>query len=186
MEVLVVLVITAMASAILLQALGHVLRLESRFGREQYNAQQGEMLTAWYRQSVNGLVPDHLGGANRFKGGEREFSGQTIVPLDTSADALLPVAWALRFDADRGVTQLSHGRGSAAVAVLEWPGNVGRFVYLDDGGEPHATWPPFSGKWPQLPRLVVLEGRDGDDPRTIVAAPRGLQDPLPRQRDLID
>ena len=186
LELLVVLVLTGMVTAILMQALQHVFRLETHFSKELFSTQQGQMYEDWYRRSVNGLVPDHVDGKNRFKGSGQEFAGLTLAPLSTAGAALLPLAWRLQFDGDSGRTQLRYGADRDAVVVLDWPGNSGRFVYYDAENSAHDTWPPALGKWPQLPRAIFLESLSQQDPRVIVAVPKGPEDPIPRPKDLMD
>lgn len=183
LEMLVVLLLAGIITGILFQGLGQVLQLETRFGRELFNSQQGEMYTEWFRQSVNGLMPDHIEGGNRFKGSERDFSGLSLMPLEAATEALIPVAWRLRFDPKSGLTQLRYGNMDDGPVVLSWQGNSGRFIYIDGDGDAHDTWPPFLGKWPQLPRAIYLESRSSDQPAVVVAVPRGPQEPLPRRRD---
>ncbi len=184
LEMLVVLILTGMITTILMQGLHQVFQLQTRFGRELFNTQQGEMYTEWFRQSVNGLMPDNADGRNKFKGSQRAFGGLTLSPLDTATEALLPFTWRLRFEPKTGQTQLQYGPDDDAPAVLAWPGNSGRFVYFDANNEAHDAWPPFLGKWPQLPKAIYLETQNSDAPRIIVAVPKGLEDPLPRQVDL--
>jgi prepilin-type N-terminal cleavage/methylation domain-containing protein len=186
LEMLVVLLLTGMVSGLLFQGLQQVFRLETHFGRELFNTQEGAMYGEWFRQSVNGLIPDRNDGKYKFKGSEREFSGMTISPLNTAAEAMLPFSWRLGFDRKSGQTQLRYGMQDDAPVVMEWPGNSGRFVYVDGKEESHDAWPPPFGKWPQLPRAVYLETRNPQEPRIIVAAPRGHDDYLPGQRDWVD
>jgi len=186
LEMLVVLILTGMITGILTQGLHQVFRLQTNFGRELFNTQQGEMYTEWFRQSVNGLMPDYDDGKYKFKGTEREFSGMTLAPLNAANEALLPFVWRLRFDQKTGQTRLQYGQEENTPVVLAWPGNSGKFVYFDAKGEPHAGWPPQSGKWPQLPKAIYLENQNPNEPRIIVAVPKGLENPLPRQKDLLD
>jgi len=186
LEMLVVLILAGMITGILMQGLQQVFRLQAHFGRELFNTQQGEMYTEWFRQSVNGLMPDYDDGKHKFKGSEREFSGMTIAPLNTATEALLPFTWRLRFDPNSGRTQLQYGPDDDAPAVLAWPGNSGRFVYFDGNDAPHDAWPPMLGKWPQLPKAIFLESRNPEEPRIVVAVPKGLENPLPRQKDWLN
>ena len=55
LEMLVVLILTGMITGILIQGLDQVFRLQTHFGRELFNSQQGEMYAEWFRESVNGL-----------------------------------------------------------------------------------------------------------------------------------
>ncbi len=186
LELLVVLILSGMVAGILLQALQHVLRLEEHFGKELFSTQQGQMYEDWYRRSVQGLVPDHLDGGNRFRGSAREFRGLTLAPLSSANVSLLPFAWRLQFDRESGRTLLQHLGDGEPTAVLSWTGNSGRFLYVDREGGVHETWPPAMGKWPQLPFAIHVESANAQDPRVIVAAPRGLADPLPRFKDFMD
>lgn len=186
LEMLVVLILTGVITGILMQGLNQVFRLQTHFGRELFNTQQGQMYAEWFRQSVNGLMPDYNDGTHKFKGSQREFSGMTLSPLDMAAETLVPFVWRLRFDPKSGHTQLLYGVEDDAPAVLAWRGNSGRFVYIDDNREAHDDWPPFLGKWPQLPKAIYLESRSAEEPRIIVAAPKGPEDPLPRQKDYQD
>lgn len=184
LEMLVVLILTGMITGILAQGLHQTFLLQTHFGRELFNTQQGEMYTTWFRQSVNGLMPDYEDGKHKFKGSAQEFSGMTLAPLNAATETLSSFVWRLEFDPQSGQTQLKYGAGGEAPVVLNWPGNSGRFVYFDGNDEPHETWPPFLGKWPQLPKVIYLESQNSTEPRIFVASPKGLESPLPRQRDL--
>lgn len=187
LEMLVVMILTAMVSTILMQALAQVFALDSRFGREFFNTQQGEMYREWFRQTVTGLMPEHADGTSKFKGQRREMSGLTIAPLDTASEALQPFEWHIAFDAASGQSELRYGRESAARGILSWEGNSGHFVYFDDKLASHDSWPPpLGGPWPQLPRAIHLEYRDSEGERLVVAVPKGPREPLPRMRDLLD
>ncbi len=183
---LVVLILSGMITAILMQGLFQVFRLQTHFGTELFNTQQGQMYTEWFRLSVNGLMPDYHDGKHKFKGAAREFSGMTLSPINTATEALVPLTWRLKFNQESGQTQLQYGTTDDAPVVLAWAGNSGRFVYFDGNNEPHDAWPPFLGKWPQLPKAIYLENQSKDEPRIIVAVPKGLENPLPRQKDFED
>lgn len=183
-EILVVLVITGFVVAILLQGLHQVFRLQSHFGNEIYHSQQGAMLADWFRQSVNGLMPDYDDGKNRFHGEQRQMSGLTLAPLSLENDVLTPFVWRLQFDLHNGQTGLYYGMDQTAQPILAWQGNSGRFVYVDAEDEMHDSWPPYLGKWPQLPKAIYLEMGTGGEYKLIVAAPAGSDTPLPRRKDI--
>lgn len=186
LEMLVVLILTSMITGILMQGLHLAFRLQTHFGKELFNTQQGEMYKQWFRQTVNGLMPEYADGKYKFKGSQREFSGMTLSPLDTAVEALVPFAWRLAFEPKTGETQLQYGSGDDAKAIVAWRGYSGRFVYFDADGEPHDDWPPLLGKWPQLPRAIYLDNQSTNDPSIIVAVPMGPESPLPRQKDFQD
>lgn len=184
LEMLVVLVLTGFIMTILLEGLSQTFRLQQHFGAEQFNTQQGAMRSDWFRQSINGLMPDHEDGRNKFKGDERRMSGLTTAPLTPESAGLASFTWQLKFDPQSGETRLQYGMENNSPAILAWRGDSGRFVYVDSKGETHDAWPPFLGKWPQLPNAIYLEARKFDAPFTLVAIPKGPDNPLPRLKDL--
>ena len=60
MEMLVVMLITAMITGLLMQGLQQVFQLQRRFGAELYNTQQGAMLKQWFRRTINGVLADYV------------------------------------------------------------------------------------------------------------------------------
>lgn len=184
LEILVVLVLTGMVTTILLQGLQQVMRLQTHFGIELFNTQQGAMLTDWYRQTVDGLMPDYPDGKHKFQGEQRRFSGSTVSPLNAPNGNLVPFAWSLRFDPQRGETLLQYGTEDNAPVLMAWRGNFGGFTYFDAKGEPHDSWPPFLGQWPQLPSAIRLEAKAEGEVKLIMAAPKGPEDTLLRSKDI--
>lgn len=184
LEMLVVLLITSMVTGLLMNGLLQVFRLQERFGAETFNTQQGAMQTAWFRQTVNGLTPDYADGKNLFHGETRALQGLTLAPLNLAEGTLAPFAWRLRFDSARGETLLLHGTDQAPTEILSWPGNTGRFEFLDAEGAAHDSWPPFLGKWPQMPSAIRLTGGDSSAAKVIIAVPKGPLAPAMRLKDV--
>lgn len=173
LEMLVVLILTGMITTLLLQGLHQIYRLQSHFGAEMFNTRQGAMHIAWYRQTINGLIPDYPGGKREFRGERRQLEGLTNAPLNSPESSLVPFRWHLRFDPRRGETLLQYGTGEEGATILSWQGDSGEFVYLDAKGDPHDTWPPAIGQWPQLPSAVHLQTGKPEQDKIIVAAPLG-------------
>lgn len=182
LEMLVVLVITSLVTSVLMGGLQHVLWLQERFGAEAFDAQQGAMQSAWFRQTLNAMMPDRDKGPHAFRGESRECEGLTIAPLDLPEGTLAPFAWRLKFDATSARTQLLYGTADDAPEILSWPGNAGAFEYVDANGEAHEAWPPFLGRWPQLPSEIRLH-RGADTP-LLIAVPKGPLTPPPRLQDV--
>ncbi|MDO8890549.1 MAG: type II secretion system protein [Sulfurimicrobium sp.] len=185
LEILVVLVIVSLASGILFQAMGQVAHLQKKFGVELVHAQQGEMLSNWFQQSIEGLLPDYPDGKNKFSGSERRLSGLTTNPLAAENGVPSPLVWELAFDAGTGETRLLYGASKDAAPVISWLGNKGKFTYLDSKGELHESWPPRLGLWPQLPAAIRVETLRDGEPAIIMAVPMGPANPLPRIVDII-
>jgi prepilin-type N-terminal cleavage/methylation domain-containing protein len=185
-EVLVVLIMTGTITGVLFQALERAYRLQDRFGVELLGAQQGQMTTDWYRQTVQGLRSDYPNGKNLFKGSEQEFSGLSDNSLGSQYGAPTPIRWQIRTNLSSGQIDLVYLEQDKETPILSWSAKGARFVYVDDQHTQHDTWPPPFGQWPQLPkqiRVTTLGGK-GFDPITIVASPISTAIPPPRLEDL--
>ena len=180
MEMLVVMMIVALVSGVLFQALERAYRLQERFGSELFKVQQGYMAVDWFRQSVQGLYPDSDDGRNKFSGEEHAFSGLSSSPLGEDFGAPTPVRWALRANTQNGSMELVYtDTKGAETALLRLPGQHARFVYVDDKQQTSSSWPPPLGRWKQLPSQVQLL-TDGPEPFGIVSVPMGPKMPAPR------
>lgn len=184
LEMLVVLLLSSLVTMLLLQGLQHVFRLQRNFGAEQFSTQQGAMQVAWFRQSINGLMPEYPDGNNKFRGDTRQLQGLTVAALDAPDGTLVHFQWQLNFDPKQGRTLLKYGRDEKASTIMAWEGNGGGFRYLDANAEAHDEWPPFLGQWPQLPTAILLETRQASGGKIIVASPRGPVNTMFRLKDL--
>lgn len=185
-EVLVVLIMTGTITGVLFQALERAYRLQDRFGVELFGAQQGQMATDWYRQTVQGLRTDYPDGKNLFKGNEQEFSGLSDNSLGSQYGAPTPIRWQIRTNLRSGLIDLVYLEQDKETTILSWPTKGTRFVYVDDQHTQHDTWPPPFGLWPQLPKQIQLTtlGGNGSDPITIIASPISTAILPPRLEDL--
>jgi len=182
-EVLVVLIMVAMISSVLFQALERAYRLQERFGTELFRVQQGQMATDWYRQTVQGLYPDHADGNNLFHGEDREFSGLSSNPLGDNYGTPTPITWKIRSNPQSGMTELIYVEDKREAPVLSWRGKQARFVYLDEQQATHDSWPPPLGLFKQLPKQIQLQANDAGQSLIIVASPMGPTEPLLRPQD---
>jgi general secretion pathway protein J len=183
-EILVVLILVGMISGVLFEALERSNQLRSRFGRELFKVQQGQMAADWYRQTVQGLYPDQPDGSNLFHGDEREFSGLSTNPLGDDYGAPTPITWQIKNNPQDDTTALVYIEDKRETPVLLWRSNTARFVYLDDQQARHERWPPPLGLFPQLPQQILLEANDAGEAITIVATAMGPTEPLLRPQDV--
>ena len=176
-EVLVVLVITALVSTLLFQALGQVYRLQERFGVQLAQTRVGAMRSDWYRQVLQGLMTDYADGKQRFAGGRRHLEGLSATPLNANGGA---PQWLTLDIAEKssGGGELRYGTPLNQLVLLEWSERGGgEFAYLDEEGREHEQWPPqASGTWAQLPAAVLLRWPGREGPSVLVAAPTGSRE----------
>ena len=159
MEMLVSLVIVAMATGLVAQALFQATRLEQRMAHAGTEGAQQAMQRLWLRRLLEGVLPHSPLSPDRLLGeGDRVQGVSTAVPAfpDDSAQR-----FALRLTRDDGRTQLRLRRGAdergSEEVLLTWSGEAGAFHYLDPQGQWHDRWPPPSGKTSGLPLAIALE-----------------------------
>jgi general secretion pathway protein J len=190
LEMLVVLIIVGFITSILFQALEQIYKLQSRFGVQLAESQQGSMYTDWFRQVVQGLQTDYANGKEMFKGSETEFAGVTTSPLSVEYGTPTAITLSLQYNNVEEVTELLYGTKGAAIdnrmKLSSWSGRKAiRFIYVDAKGDRHDTWPPPFGIWPQLPNLILLQYQRDSEPQFIAAVPRGSLEEKPPIHDLI-
>lgn len=183
-EVLVVLIIVAMISGVLFQVLERAYRLQERFGVELFNVQHGQMAADWYRQSVQGLLPDYPDGRNIFQGKDREFSGLSSNPPSDGYGMPTPITWKIRNNRQNGTMELAYLEGKQETIILAWHSNEARFFYFDEKQTSHDSWPPPLGRSTQLPKQIQLVTKDAGDPVNIIASTMGPTMPAPRPQDM--
>lgn len=183
-EVLVVLIVAALISGILFQALERAYRLQAQFGSEIFKVQQGQMAVDWYRQTLQGLYPDRSDGSNVFLGTDLKIIGLSNNPLSDNYGAPTPIEWQIRYNSQKDVTELIYSERNREAAIFSWKSKEGRFVYFDEKFIAHESWPPALGQYPQLPSQIQLVAVDGSESVSIFASLRGSLTPLPRATDL--
>lgn len=183
-EMLVVLIMVALVSGVLFQALERSYSLQRRFGTELFKVQHGQMATDWYRQTIQGLYPDQNGADSVFRGEPSRFSGLTTTPLGDDYGAPTRFQWTLATHPERNSTELVYQDTGSETAVLHWSGTEAKFVYLDEQQVAHDQWPPALGQFTQLPRQIQMQAKSGGEYITIFATPMGPRDPPPRPQSV--
>lgn len=184
-EMLVVLVIVSMAGSLLFEGAAQVMSMESRFASQLAGLRSETLRSDWLRQVVEGMQPDYAEGKQVFRGTARGFSGLTTNPLSAGYGGLSAFALALQQDRASNEVVLRYGMDKDAPEILRWAGNRGRLRYADNIGELHEDWPPPTGKWPQLPAAIYVEGGREGAPWLVVATPYGPTWPVPRPIDVM-
>lgn len=178
METLVMLVLVSFAVLLMFQILGSYRVARERVGERVGQLDRRALFDDWFMDSVKGLHPDRDAP---FKGTSTQFSGQSLNPLFAAPGAPIPLQWTLNQAGD-GQWQVEYSEdGKARWSLPLADTREVRFVYLDDQGKQHDSWPPDLGLQEGLPAAVALL-QTGDGPmRTRVAAVHGPL--LPREQD---
>lgn len=94
-EMLVVLVLTALVVGMVFEGLGRVADLRVRLARHLDGALDETITGSWFRSSVAALQTDLEGAPDAFRGGPQEMSGLTLKPIELPAGAPTAFAWRL-------------------------------------------------------------------------------------------
>ncbi len=156
-EMLVVLVITSLMGAVLMQGFGIILATRMSVSNTISNLQQVVLSQNIIVDPLRGILPDYEKNPNQFRGQSRNLSGQTLRPLLSPSGAPTPFKMTLDFDSSSGAMTLIYeepGRPKAELA--RWVGNTAEFKYRDITGPWASNWPPPSGS-PQTPWLIWID-----------------------------
>ncbi|MBV8033813.1 prepilin-type N-terminal cleavage/methylation domain-containing protein [Roseateles sp.] len=177
LETLVTLVLVALVAGVLFEALYQLGRLEQRLGNGQLMAQTSRLREIWLQETLEGMQAGAKDSSERFRGGARELQGLSSLAPRALADGPQLVELRLRRAPDRDETELLLGfpaldpAAASALVLLHWPGDRGRWLYLDEAGEWQQTWPPALGAAPALPRAIALDRGDDLVVLATLAAP---------------
>jgi len=178
-EILVVLIIVAAISGVLLFAFERVLDIRVRLAAFLEGTDVPTLIAGWFRDSVEGLLPDAKGGADQFIGDAKGFSGLSVAPIDGMPGVPIRIGWALDFDAAAGRTYLRYRTGDAGLlTAASWPGDLGSLSYCGPDLICGDRWPPPDVRAAELPALIRLDAVKGTQFWPILAAPQADRDPL--------
>jgi prepilin-type N-terminal cleavage/methylation domain-containing protein len=179
-EVLVVLVITGMISAVLMQGFSIVLGTRLAVADKIENLQGVVVNQSIITEPIRGIVPDASKEPTPFSGQPRSLSGRTVRPLLSPPG--VPTFFTLTLENESGGTKLVYEeRGSAKADIAHWPGNGPTFKYRDLRGAWLSTWPP-PGNVSQTPWLIWID--DGATSAPWIISVLGSHRPPTRIEDL--
>lgn len=160
LEVIVVLMISSLITAVLFQGLSLVLSTRLRVANVLVDIESVGLQESLISTPLRGMLPDHEGELGVFAGDDRRLKGLTLSPLNGTTGA--PTAFAMTLDHDAGddETVLTYmERGYNPIEIARWTGDTGTFSYLGRTGDWQKRWPPFMAKPDilQVPRTVRLD-----------------------------
>jgi len=180
-EMLVVLVITGLMGAVLMQGFSIILATRLSVSNNIANLQDLILNHNIPVDPLRGLLPDYQSNPNQFRGQARTLVGQTLRPLLSPPGAPTPFTMTMDYDGNSGTTTLIYeepGRGKAELA--RWPGSAQSFKYRDLEGEWQPAWPPASSS-SQTPWLIWIDA--GPTLTPLVAAVAGPHQRVQRLQD---
>ena len=183
-EMIVVIVITGLMGAVLMQGFSIVLAT-----RLSVTSTIADLQTIVINQNIpvdplRGILPDYRNNPNQFKGQARTMSGQTLRPLLSPGGAPTPFKMSLDYEAGSNQTVLTYEEpGLAKTELARWPGSGQSFKYRDISGDWQASWPPQAST-SQTPWLIWIDtGSDVANMTPLIAAVSGPHDRVTRLED---
>lgn len=158
LETLVTLVVVAMITALLMQALGFSLGIRERLLRHQAIVRVSALQEQWFRDSVSAAAADLADGLGAAQGSSEQFSLVSADPLGGAG--LRRIVWALA-PRDDGLALVYRDDGGAELEIIPGPLLQARFDYLGQAGAFVPDWAPDAAdkRAPVLPRLVRLQAQ---------------------------
>jgi len=181
-EVIVVLVMTSLISAILMQALSLVLDTRFRIRNALIDTETLALQKSILTHPLSGVIPDYFDGPDRFAGESSRMRGLTLTPLHGTSGAPTGFGIAMQYNASTGMTELTYlERGFDPVKLAEWPGDTGSFSYRGKSGAWSRNWPIPSDVPEPSPRTIRLT--TGMSPSEYVVLVMGPHERVGRIQD---
>ena len=176
MEVLVTLIITALAVALMFQALGSFNHSRVRTAALEGVRDNQTVMAGWIGDSIRGIVavdPRSLAVSHKgdpelgLTGDANGFSALTVSPLLAGMGMPTVIRW--QVEQRLGGNVLAYREAGGQVLQLSM-GQSLRFAYMDDKGKLHQQGPPEQGLQQALPDAVQLTWIDDGQPKVLVTA----------------
>lgn len=156
LELLVVLVLVSFITALMMQGMSYVARVNEAFMGESDLRQTRERVFGWFGDAITFLsAPEPSDPAGRFRGDALSFEAVTLNSVDRREG--IPVPFAFRLEAQGNVAELIYVR---RIEASRWPllsvASDAHFEYLDAQGQWHSDWPPTPQLADLLPNAVAL------------------------------
>lgn len=185
MEMLVMLIVSALAVMLMFQALASFSRSRERVAALEGVRDNDTVVLGWLRDSIRGLVSfDPTGltlnpkdAGQGLQGDASGFSATTLVPLLNPTGEPVLVQWHVGADLAGGQLVYQESAQKPLTLSLHAVHSM-HFAYLDKAGKEHAQWPPRLGLQDALPDAIelVIDGDRGVRVLTqAIATPRPMK-----------
>ncbi len=183
MEVLVVLVITALISVVLIQGFALILGARNSVQSKIVGLEQIVLQQNIFMEPLKGVLPDYPDRPHIFRGETKMVRGLTVRPLQSRFGSPVGFSLTMNYDQARDETELVYQESGFAPQTLgRWEGSDGAFQYRDRDGAWLESWPPHPDT-PQTPWLIRLDTGE-DFPSSFVVSVNGPHQRVFRMQDL--
>ena len=195
LEMLVVMVIMAMVTLLVSQALDQMARIERLLQGTRLESANRLVQVAWLTEALESLLPTEQDSPHRFDGAEQHLSGLTTAPPGEQVLGIARLQLTMVYLPRSDETELRLALASPQEdlppgltppdfrVLSRWPGRKGHFLYLDLAGQWHTRWGPAARTVlaepakPLLPEAIMVVTGQPDVPSFVAAmrvAPVGM------------
>lgn len=195
LEMLVSLVIVAMVSTLVFQAMRQVAQAEQILEESGSAGQQRLVRREWVRGLIASSLPEQVNMPMQFKGTATELLLMSNQRADGLGNVHVPMRLQLYQDAGKQRNELrlfmapddrlSTKEPAPPVVLLSWTGPEGKISYRDEKGVWHVQWPTAPDAAKRLPSLLRIDlGEEAGG--IMLAAPASTEAPRVRLADWVD
>jgi general secretion pathway protein J len=169
-EVLVVLTLISMLSALLFQGFGYMLATYDRLQDRQSEEFRQNLVQGWWRDSLESAVP-YYENRLRFSGDALSIHGASYEPLWRKAGIPSEISW--RLERRRDELHLVYEEPPyQPVSVQRWGADArAAFSFLSESGEWQMDWLPSRDRQlPEAVQLIIEEGRGAEQRVSVLTA----------------
>ncbi len=189
LEMMVALLIAAMATTLLTQAMRQLAGVEQLLERSGSASQTVLVRREMLRSLVASALPEQGNEPTAFVGDATRLQLKSAVGL--AGGGAVSDAFQLRLDYEsstqRGTLSLTQGPGTEPVALLQWTGAAPSFRYQDEEGRWLTAWPPkVLGERPRRPPQRIQVDLDESVGGPMWVSVLNNERGRPRLRDWVD
>lgn len=175
LEMMVVLMIAAMAIALGFQSLGQWRKANAAISNISGATQQASLTESWLKTSLRSIIPVQ---EEPFEGSSDKIQGIAVQPVMSTQGGASKVEWHIQTTSNTLYLVLQEDGKSLQLALPQT--KKAHFSYLDSEGKTFAQWPPKLGLHDHLPAAIVLTQEQESGPILLWAsAIAGARNPLP-------
>lgn len=189
LEMMVALLIAAMATTLLTQAMRQLAGVEQLLERSGSAGQTVLVRREWVRVLLASALPEQVNEPTAFLGDAQRLQLKSAVGLAGGGSVTDSVQLQLDYEprTQAGSLRLAQGPGAEPVTLLRWTGAAPSFQYQDDDGRWLKAWPPQAvAERPRRPPQRVLVDLDESVGGPLWVSVLDNERSRPRLRDWVD
>lgn len=174
LEVLVVLVLISLVTALVMQGLSAVFQIRQKIRDTLLVNKPVTLQQAFLRSTLSAMTADDIKGEHRFTGTAQKITGLTLAPLLSLQGIPLSVELSVQRQEDSCLLRYTES-GSPPIILGRWLHDHCYFSFFAEQGKEQSEWNSSGNKLVQLPSAISfqVENETGDKVFFLIAAITG-------------